>query len=100
MSKSCHMVLVLKEWLTAYRRRDCRPETATSLECVPRSYVYTLRKAARESARLRPLGWESEVRDVIGVVLAGDELERVGYALDEVGFPDQRRNAVPLVRKV
>jgi hypothetical protein len=38
--------------------------------------------------------------DVIGGVVAGDELQGVRDTLDEVGFPDQCRNAVPLVKNV
>ena len=51
--------------------------------------------ASLRGRRLLELVGAAEVGDVVGRVVVGDVLQRVGDALDEVGFADQRRNAAP-----
>ena len=59
-----------------------------------------LRDRVLRRGRLLALVGAREVRDVVGGVVVGDELQGVRDALHEVRFTDQRRNAVPLVRNV
>ncbi len=59
-----------------------------------------LRDRILRRGRLLALVGAPEMRDVVGGMVVGDELQGVRDALHEVGFTDQRRNAVPLVRNV